>query len=57
MSKVVELEPPIREFCGGYIVDDDQVCPACSAGFDANDTDEIAEWLASGEIDEDRLDP
>jgi len=32
MSKVVELEPPICEFCGGYIRDRDQQCPALDDG-------------------------
>jgi RNA polymerase subunit RPABC4/transcription elongation factor Spt4 len=32
MSRVVEMNPPICEFCGEFIEDDDQQCPARDDG-------------------------
>ena len=32
VSKTLDLEPPVCEFCGGYILKDDQECPACDDG-------------------------
>jgi hypothetical protein len=32
VSEVVELDPPICEYCGGFILPDDQECPARAGG-------------------------
>lgn len=32
MSRTVKLDPPICEFCGCFIRDDDQPCPALDDG-------------------------
>lgn len=32
VSKAAELDPPICEFCGDLLVNDDQLRPACNDG-------------------------
>lgn len=32
MSRTVELEPPVCDYCGGYILEDNQHCPARDDG-------------------------
>ncbi len=32
VSRLVEMEPPVCEFCGGYILADEQDCPALDDG-------------------------
>jgi len=32
VSRTVDLEPPVCEYCGDYIRDEEQICPACDDG-------------------------
>jgi hypothetical protein len=32
VSRTADLEPPVCEFCGDFILDEDQVCPARDDG-------------------------
>jgi predicted amidophosphoribosyltransferase len=32
VSQTVPLDPPVCEYCGEFIEDEDQLCPACDDG-------------------------